>query len=250
MKNPAMLTLKWFLLALVTLSLDACGGKKDEKGADSKGGDDKTEAGSGEVASVVLMESGLWEGPSAKTKWLKAVTPGSVVTYLGEEVMDKDDPNKYVFQKVRLKSGNEGWMLAVFLANDASPAVVLDEKPVYSEPDLASLTDKKYETFDIIAIVEQKDDWMKVTGKRKGGQWVDKGWVKSGDLSSDEKDIAVAVQYNKALTIKDEAKKEDAIIKLLNNKDLAGSPLMSKVEMEFSMMMGGDPPGFNEGGRE
>lgn len=76
---------------------------------------------------------------------------------------------------------------------------------------------------DVVGVEAIEGDWVKVAGKRKGGTWIDKGYVKKDNLTYDEKDIAVAVFGAKALAVTDRAKRDAEINKIVANKDLEGS---------------------------
>jgi hypothetical protein len=89
---------------------------------------------------------------------------------------------------------------------------------------------------DVVAVSETQGDWCKVTGKRSGGTWIDQGWVKSADLSYDEKDLAVSVYTAHALLQSNKEKQAEELQKIVDNKDLEGSVFIHDLRDKLAVL--------------
>ena len=72
---------------------------------------------------------------------------------------------------------------------------------------------------DILAITEETDDWLKVTGEKKKL----KGWIKKSFVSVNKEDIAFALIANRELASRDDKSLLDKIQNVLDNNPYPGS---------------------------
>lgn len=171
------------------------------------------------------------EAPEEKGKYITSVNLAEKVTLLNESKVDESGSKKREYLKVKLMDGKEGWMAKDFIAANAKAGVLVNNVEIYARPDLLAKTNKAFKRMDVVGVSECQNDWCKITGKRSGGSWIDQGWVKTGDLSYDEKDIAVAIYGKQALGQKPEKQVEE-LQKLIDNKDFQGSVFITDLRTE------------------
>jgi hypothetical protein len=134
------------------------------------------------------------EAPSKDGKWVSKINLGETLYFLGEEVVDSSDNNRE-YLKVELSDGKIAWAMSYGLIVNAKIAAVKENVPVYERPDLVTLTKNEFNTMDILAIEETKDNWIKVVGENKKI----KGWIKQGVVTENKEDVAVAILASKQL---------------------------------------------------
>lgn len=217
------------IISLSILLISCKGGDKSEKTTEDtiKGSEDKV------VIAICLLDNlSIRETPSAKGKWITSMSLGEKVMFTEEETTDA--VSKKVYYKVKLTDGKEGWTRATFLAVNGAVGAMLEEASVYKRPDLLTKTDKKYSIMDIIAVTENKVDWMKVKGRRTEGEYIEEGWIKSSNISNDEIDIATAKFARSAMSKSTMTERIKALEEVINNQDLSSSKfinvLKSKIE--------------------
>jgi hypothetical protein len=87
------------------------------------------------------------------------------------------------------------WVPAFSLVTGASPAVVKKEAAVYLRPDLLTITDKTIGAMEIIAVMENQDDWIRFHSARKKQH----GWIQAEAISDDKADIAFSLYAGRIL---------------------------------------------------
>lgn len=194
--------------------------EKSETGAEETV--DKAESVVVEADAVCLLDNlSVRATPSDKGKWVTSISLGEVVTYTGEEGIDS--VSKKPFYKIKLTGGNEGWSRAEFIEVGGQVGVFIEETEIYKRPDLLTKSGKKYSEMDIIAITSTQGDWIEVKGKRGEGKYIETGWVKSGNISDKDIDVATAKFGVAALAMEDLGKRKEALKEILGNSDLASS---------------------------
>jgi hypothetical protein len=201
------------------LILTSCNGKKATDNS----------VGSSDQGVCVWDNVSLRETHEKNGKWLSSISIGETVEYLDESYKDDSSAKKVEYLKIRLKDGKEGWVRSDFIVLGAKPAVVVEQASVYKRPDLLNKTDKNFDEMDIIAVKSEKDDFIEVVGKRSSGKWIETCWIKKDVVSYSEVDIATAKYAKKALAIKDESEKMNALIEIVNNPDLSQSVFIAKL---------------------
>ena len=180
------------------------------------------EASVEEQPAVCLWENlSVRQDPSSKGKWLTSMSLGEVVTYAGETALDSAADKSY--HKVRLSDGTEGWSLATFIEIDGTEGVFKADTEIYKRPDLLTKANKQYSSMDIVAISNTNGGWVEVRGKRADGKYIESGWVKGDNISSEAVDVATAKFGVTALAKESMDEKIAALTEILENSDLASS---------------------------
>ena len=144
---------------------------------------------------------------------------GETVLWLGDTQQGQDSAgNQQDYYNIRDVDGNEAWALADWVVPSAKPAAVLSETTIYSKKSLISKTQFIYKSLDIVAVLSEESDWLKVVGTNKAVE----NWIKPGSLTYDEVDIAVANQALAVTTEKDNAVRQAKLRQILEDID-AGS---------------------------
>ncbi|MGE0076672.1 MAG: hypothetical protein AB7S48_02325 [Bacteroidales bacterium] len=175
------------------------------------------------VAVCVWDNVSLKETADENGKWLSSLSLGETVIYLGKEQSVETAKKAVTYYNIRLKDGKEGWSQADFIILGSKPAAIIEDSPIYSRPDLLNKTDKVFSSMDIVAVKSENNGFIEVTGKRKDGKWLETGWIKSSAVTYKDVDVAVAKFASKAMSIKEESKKIEAIEDIINNSDLDSS---------------------------
>ncbi|MDW8302159.1 MAG: SH3 domain-containing protein [Bacteroidia bacterium] len=200
---------------------------------------------SGSIAICIYDKIPLLTKPSRKEgKWITSLALGEKVTYLGEQ--QTDETSKVSFVKIRTSDNQEGYADARVIIPNAEVACITDHTPIYSRPDLTTVTQNSFEPFDIIAIVSRQGEWTEIVGKRRKGSWIDKGWIKSKSISKDEKDIATAVYCVRALSQNTTEKTLAELKKIQNNNDLKGSIFEREIAEMIEKLSGGDSENYRK----
>lgn len=216
------------LLALCLLAACTGQGNKRTGTTDSTATEQsaKTDAAASTEGNSVCVWDGVavWTAPEVKErKWMASLPMGQKVSYAGKTEEIKVDKTTIAMHQVKLSDGKEGWVDGRLVIANAKAAAVTHKITIYSRPELIAKTDNAFEPFDVVGIVAEKGEWLQITGKRREGKWIETGWVKNHGLSQEEKDIAVGLFGNRALAIKDTKKRKEAIQKIVDDADLAGS---------------------------
>ncbi|MFO7889875.1 MAG: SH3 domain-containing protein [bacterium] len=223
--------LRIFIFILVSIFIFTCQNENKKKPTSGKITQESQEKK--EISSVCIWDHGSVRAePSRKAKWLSAMALGEKITWLGETKVDSaDEKRKYLY--VRLSDGTEGWASEYVVAVDASPAVIIKETFIYRRPDLITITDKELKPMDLIAVVDKKNEWLKVTGK----QYKKKGWIQSKVISSRDEDIAVALLAHKAYNKKDKKETKEKIKSILNNAQFSNSIFISDLQEKYNNLI-------------
>ncbi|MCS7075217.1 MAG: hypothetical protein NZ455_00815 [Bacteroidia bacterium] len=224
-------------------------GKGDKEKNDIENGEKNTSKEDKEKSSTIAIcvydKMSILTKPSRKEgKWITSLSLGEKVTYLGDE--QKDETGKYSFVKVRTLGNQEGYADARVIIPNAEVACITDHTPIYSRPELTTVTQNSFEPFDIIAIVSTQGDWTEIVGKRRKGTWIDKGWIKSKSISKDEKDIATAVYCVRALSQNTTEKTLAELKKIQNNNDLKGSIFDEDIAEIINKLSGNDSENYRK----
>jgi len=249
-----MKKLSLMALCAVFVFFTACSKKAKKEGdntenntenTDNKGENKGDNKKSGSTAVCVYDKMSILTKPSRKEgKWVTSLALGEKVTYLGDE--QKDESGKYSFVKVRTSGNQEGYVDARICIPNAEVACITDKTPIYSRPELTTISQNTFEPFDIIAIVGTQGDWTEIVGKRRKGSWIDKGWIKSKSISKDEKDIATAVYCVRALSQNTADKTLAELKKIQENNDLKGSIFDDDIAEMVNKLSGNDSENYRK----
>lgn len=147
----------------------------------------------------------IWDGvpiqeePFKGSKSISKINLGETLFYLGQSVIDSADRNRE-YLKIELSDGNVAWARSYGLVVGAKVAAIKENVPVYERPDLLSLTEKIFYKMNVVAIVEVKEDWIKVIGKEKKTI----GWINNRVVTENKEDVAVAILAAKKVIIKND----------------------------------------------
>ncbi|MBN2347304.1 MAG: SH3 domain-containing protein [Bacteroidales bacterium] len=211
--NRIKFSLILFILFFLLLSLVSCSRKK--------GGD--TSLPSGDNAKPVPAVC-IWDGinvresPSISAKAFSTLSLGESLIYLGITQADSASEN-LEYAKLELSDGALGWVAQSGIVENAYPAVIINAVPVYKRPDLLTISNETLNTMDVIAVVEEKDDWVQFVSERKRRT----GWVKVSVISKTKEDIALAVLAGKRLKNSEGQPAYEAIENLLENNPYPNS---------------------------
>lgn len=218
------------LLALAALILlAACSGggtQSSATGADSTGIATGTDNGfNAELATVIWDGAGIYASYSPKLdQWQTRLTAGEIVQVLDQTEAELDGKKTPLLKVKQPDTGKEGWLNANFAIRASKAAAVLEPTALYSRPALTAEEKKQFAPFDIVAVTAEKDDWVRVTGKRADATWMDADkWIKARTISYDRRDLDVAVLVQRAQKEKDPLAKIEALTKIARNPDLNGS---------------------------
>jgi len=188
------------------------------------------------VQAVCLFDDlSFWAGPSTKTGYLNyEIKKGEAVTWLGKTATEEDDDRKREYLNIRLTDGSEGWALAGFIAVDAEPAALIEEASIYRKNNLISKTDLNYEPMDIVAVLEKQEEWIKVRGSWNTPEY----WIKPGNLTYAEVDIAVAYQYLKAQEEPDDTARRQRLVQdILEEAAFTDSIFAPRIQAEVQEIL-------------
>ena len=215
--------------------LAACGGAKEKQDGDATDGS-PIEVSQTPAQQQAVPAISLWDGlpirtiPADNGKYKTSANLGEKLTYLGVEQQDTVNKRARMYVSVRLADGTEGWALKDLVIINNQVGVLLAPTTIYKRPDLMARDEEAiFAPMQVIGVLEQQEDWLKVKGKRPGGTWFTSGWIKADALSTDQKDLAVAIFARKALDEKEDSKKISELQKIMDNADFAGSRVATMV---------------------
>lgn len=233
-----MKILRISLVACGLALLFSCSNKGGSQEATEEYGSQEADVYSGEAFAICLGNNvSVRETPSPKGDRITSLAIGEKVTWRDSLVVDGD----YEYALVELSDGTQGWAVVSYLFLNSRIAVVSSEATIYSRPDLLTSTNTSFQPLDLITyqIEDGTEGWYQVTGKRAGTKSFSSGWIKSGGISENEKDILMAQMVYKA-NEKKGAERMTAIKEVLARGEFQYQDLYSAV-LELTYL---DPDGF------
>ncbi len=219
-----MRTKLFSIAALCVIAIVACKSKQGDSGSS------QISAGDLKQSVCVWDKAALKDSPTAQGKWLASVNRGEKFKYLGDTQDDNSGSKPVTYHKIQLQDGKEGWIQGDFVVLKGKAAAIVQDAVIYSRPDLLTKTDKSFSKFDIVAIKAVQDDFIEVVGKRKDGKWIESGWIKPAGVTIADIDVAVASLTLRAMAITDEDKRDEALLDIINNTDLASSIFIEELK--------------------
>lgn len=169
----------WLLIIMLSLGLTGClDGKKDY----SKQG------------VCIVENTSLRTEPSTKGKWSSSLALGETVKLESSPIKDESDP-KVEYIKVKLSDGTKGYASTWCIVRGAYVGVIQQNAKIYKRPDLLAESSHQFEMMNIVAIEEEKDNWIRVTGESRSKS----GWIQKDSIRKDKEDVVTAVLLRKAL---------------------------------------------------
>lgn len=239
---------RFLLIPLLSfLVFQACQETKDEQITQTKQASavsEKTEGEASKTSEQIEEAVCIWDKSAVrdiegeKSKWLTSLNLGEKVVYLKETKTAKDGKKDREYHKVKLQDGKEGWVRADFVIPGAKSAAIVSNADVYKRPDLLTKSDKSFSQMDIVAVKNSQNDFIEVVGKRSGETWIETAWIREGNVSYKEVDIAVAKYGKAALAIDNKDEKIKKLREIIENSDFNGSSLIPELktiadELEF-----------------
>lgn len=163
-------------------------------------------------AVCILDKASIREEPSKKAKWLSSLAVGETMTFEGEPVEDKDDP-KTKYLKVNLSDGTSGYVNTYTVITGAYVGVISKAAPLYKRPDLLSVSERRFEMMDIIAVQEESEGFCLVVGENRSKS----GWIEKGSFKDSKEDVVTAVMLRKALKGREKTITSGEIHEIVNN---------------------------------
>lgn len=173
----------------------------------------------------------IWDRISTRNEPRRAapaatlMSMGESFVYLDSFAIDSAYKNTR-FIKVRLSDSTEVWAYGFATVLDAKPGVITGEVPLYMRPDLLTITPKNMEAMEIVAVVEQWDDWIKVVNEKKART----GWIKKENLSYTTIDIAFALLVKRCLEEEDQEQRIRELEELLGNNPFPNTILITELK--------------------
>lgn len=169
----------WLLIILISFSLSGC---FDSKNDYSKQG------------VCVIENTSLRTEPSTKGQWTSSLALGETVKLESGPIKDAADP-KVEYIKVKLSDGTKGYASTWCIVRGAYVGVVQKTAKIYKRPDLLAESSQQFELMNIVAVEEEKDDWIRVTGEGR----TKIGWIQNDSIRKDKEDVVTAVLLRKAM---------------------------------------------------
>lgn len=160
----------------------------------------------------------VWDRISTRSRPLRS-SPRITLLSLGESFIYLDSSaidssyNNTEFLKARLSDSTVVWVYGFASVLDAKPAAMKNEVPLYLRPDLLTITAERMNAMDIVAVVEEWDDWIKVVNEKKEK----KGWIKKEHVTYDTIDLAFALLAKRNLEEEDPEQKIRNLEELLDH---------------------------------
>lgn len=212
-------------LFLLVFSISSC--KKNQK----KGENESTQEIKEKPAVCIWDKGSIRTEPQKGSKWVSSMALGEKVTWLGITKVDSAN-NNIRYHKVRLSDSTTGWASEYVVVLDAFPGVITKEASLYKRPDLLTVSEKKFDKMDIVAITKSENEWRMVTGNQKKK----KGWIKANTLSQKEDDVAVALLVKKAMDDKNKANTITNLQKIIQNPSFENSTFIGDLKEKLAKL--------------
>ncbi len=142
----------------------------------------------------IVENTSLRTEPSTKGKWSSSLALGETVKLESGPIKDEADP-KVEYIKVKLSDGTKGYASTWCIVRGAYVGVIQETSKIYKRPDLLAESNQQYEIMNIVAVEEEKDSWIRVTGEGRSKS----GWIQKESIRKDKEDVVTAVLLRKAL---------------------------------------------------
>ena len=211
-----------------SILLTACGqGKKPAS-------EENTAEPAEKVKAVCINTTdAVQEKPEKDAKYLSSLMLGEVMDYLGETVSDTAERVREYYH-VELSDGSQVWARTYGVLLNAYPAAVMHTTPIYKRPELVTKTDKTFNALEFVAVTNEKDEWVEVTGKDHHKS----GWIKKDDISTQTEDVAVSTLAEKEILGKDGDVKMDKVSSFLETLPYKDSRLVDYLQAKLTEDVG------------
>lgn len=166
----------------------------------------------------------VWDRISTRNEPRRASSSTTLLS-LGESFLYLDTfaidsaYNNTKFLKARLSDSSIVWVYGFASVLNAKPAVITNDVPLYMRPDLLTITDKRINAMQIVAVIEEWDNWIKVVNEKKERV----GWIKKDFITYNTIDLAFALIAKRKLEEKDPELRIENLEDLLENNPYPAS---------------------------
>lgn len=155
---------------------------------------------------VCIQKVAVWAEASGQSKWLSGLELGETVQMLeSKPVKDEKDPKQPEYYKIKLSDGTTGYCNTWGIVKGAYVGVIQNQAKIYKRPDLLADAGQSFDIMSIVAVQEEKDDWLRVTGEK----WAKSGWITKDSIRKDKEDVVTAIILKKAVSGKKVISRED-----------------------------------------
>lgn len=177
-------------------------------------------------ATCLWDKAGLRAAPgSAKNnEYITTVLLGEKVSPLNKDSMVISEKRNYI--KVRLSDGKTGWVYDYLFGVNARTAALKGICPLYRRPDKMMLKTERFEPGELIFILEDQGNWLRVTNAQKEKT----GWIElDKNVITGTRDVMVATLYQRALREPNLKERIDMMHAILSSESCEGSVFLGLV---------------------
>jgi hypothetical protein len=149
---------------------------------------------------------------------------GESFLYLDSSAIDSSY-NNTKFLKARLSDSTIVWVYGFASVLDAKPVVITNEVPLYMRPDLLTITEQRIYSMEIVAVIEEWDNWIKIVNEKKKKV----GWIKKEFITGNTIDLAFALLAKRKLDEEDAEQRIRNLEDLLENNPYPNSIFVSEL---------------------
>ena len=162
--------------------------------------------------------------PRRKSASTTLLSLGESFLYLDSFAIDSSY-NNTKFLKARLSDSSIVWVYGFASVLNAKPVVIINEVPLYMRPDLLTITEQRINSMEIVAVIEEWDNWIKVVNEKKEKV----GWIKKEYITDNTIDLAFALLAKRKLDEEDAEQKIRNLEDLLENNPYPNSIFVSEL---------------------
>ena len=183
--------------------------------------------------------------PRRKSASTTLLSLGESFLYLDTFAIDSSY-NNTKFLKARLSDSTIVWVYGFASELNAKPAVITNEVPLYMRPDLLTITDKRLNAMEIVAVIEEWDNWIKVVSEKKEKV----GWIKQEYINHNPVDLAFALLAKRKLEEQDPEQRIIILEDLLENNPYPNSVFIAEVRKYLDIEKDNLRESYNDRDRE
>jgi hypothetical protein len=162
--------------------------------------------------------------PRRKSASTTLLSLGESFLYLDSFAIDSSY-NNTKFLKARLSDSSIVWVYGFASVLNAKPVVITNEVPLYIRPDLLTITEQRINSMEIVAVIEEWDNWIKVVNEKKEKV----GWIKKEYITGNNIDLAFALLAKRKLEEEDAEQRIRNLEDLLENNPYPNSIFVSEL---------------------
>jgi len=210
--------LTFFLGIIILLKLAACNNIPEEE-------PDNTVSEQPQIIGVSVWDKiSSRSEPRRKSASTTLLSLGESFLYLDSFAIDSSY-NNTKFLKARLSDSSIVWVYGFASVLNAKPVVITNEVPLYMRPDLLTITEQRIHSMEIVAVIEEWDNWIKVVNEKKEKV----GWIKKEYITDNTIDLAFALLAKRKLDEEDAEQKIRNLEDLLENNPYPNSIFVSEL---------------------